>query len=97
MIGEALRSGTTHSDPVNLAFGTRVSLLEVIAELESILGRTLEVDHQPRRRGDVDRSQAADDLLRALFPDVVPTDLATGLRATAEWFERARPWEADHA
>ena len=52
---------------------------------------------QPRRRGDVDRSQAADDLLRALFPDVVPTDLATGLRATAEWFERARPWEADHA
>jgi len=93
VITDALVRKVCHPDPVNLAFGTRVSLLEVISELESILGRTLELDHQPVRPGDVPRSQAADDSLRRLFPTVVPTDLRTGLRATANWFVEARPWE----
>lgn len=90
---QAITRRVTHPDPVNLAFGTRVTLLEVVAELEHILERRLPVDHMPTRVGDVRRSQADSSLLLELFPDLEPTELADGLRATVEWFERARPWE----
>ena len=72
--------------PVNLAFGTRVSLLEVIALLEEALGRPLEVHHSDPRAGDVRDSQADQGALRRLFPDVVPVPLDEGLRATIAWF-----------
>ena len=72
--------------PVNLAFGSRVSLLEVIAELEEVFGRQLPVEHQPPRRGDVHDTQADQTRLRELFPDAVPVDLRAGLQATVDWF-----------
>jgi len=72
--------------PVNLAFGSRVSLLETIAELEVILGRRLPVERLPRRPGDVPASQADQTRLRELFPDVRPVVLSDGLRKTVEWF-----------
>ena len=93
VLGQAITRRVSHPDPVNLAFGTRVTLLEVVAELEHILERRLPVDHMPTRVGDVRRSQADSRLLLELFPDLEPTELADGLRATVEWFERARPWE----
>jgi UDP-glucose 4-epimerase len=76
--------------PVNLAFGTRVSLLEVIEILEQELGRTLERNHSAPRTGDVRDSQADQTRLRQLFPDVRPVPLAEGLRATIAWFEEGR-------
>ena len=93
VMGQAITRRVSHPDPVNLAFGTRVTLLEVVAELEHILERRLPVDHMPTRVGDVRRSQADSSLLLKLFPDLEPTELADGLRATVEWFKRARPWE----
>ena len=93
VLGQAITRRVSHPDPVNLAFGTRVTLLEVVAKLEHILERRLPVDHMPTRVGDVRRSQADSSLLLELFPDLEPTELADGLRATVEWFERARPWE----
>jgi UDP-glucose 4-epimerase len=93
VLGQAITRRVSLPDPVNLAFGTRVTLLEVVAELEHILERRLPVDHMPTRVGDVRRSQADSRLLLELFPDLEPTELADGLRATVEWFERARPWE----
>jgi UDP-glucose 4-epimerase len=93
VLGQAITRRVSHPDPVNLAFGTRVTLLEVVAKLEHILERRLPVDHMPTRVGDVRRSQADSSLLLELFPDLEPTELADGLRATVEWFKRARPWE----
>jgi UDP-glucose 4-epimerase len=93
VLTDAIIRQVAHPDPVNLAFGTRVSLLEVIAELEGILGRRLDLDFQPSRPGDVPRSQAANETLTQLFPDISPTDLRTGLQATTEWFESTRPWD----
>lgn len=73
--------------PVNLAFGSRVTLLELIARLEVILGRDLDVEHLPRRPGDVAASSADGTQLLKLFPDVQPVSLATGLAETLEWFQ----------
>jgi len=83
---DAIVRKVSHLDPVNAAFGTNVSLLEVIAELEDILGRPLEIERHPTRVGDVKRSQAACDTLLSLFPDVHPVPFRTGLEATVEWF-----------
>ncbi len=86
VLADAVARRVSDPEPVNLAFGTRVTLLEVIAELESILGHSVDVDHQPSRAGDVPHSQADTTRLRALFPDVEPVALADGLRATVDWF-----------
>ncbi len=93
VITDAIRRRVSHLEPVNLAFGLRITLLEVIAEMESILGRSLPIDFQPPRAGDVPRSQADSGVLRSLFPDLEETPFAEGLRATADWFAEARPWE----
>ncbi|MDP9386593.1 MAG: NAD-dependent epimerase/dehydratase family protein [Actinomycetota bacterium] len=72
--------------PVNLAFGARVSLLELIAELEAVLGHRLPVEHLEARPGDVRHTQGDDTQLRALFPDARAVALFDGLRETVDWF-----------
>ncbi|MFY1599170.1 NAD-dependent epimerase/dehydratase family protein [Micromonospora sp. WMMD737] len=72
-------------DVVNLAFGARISLLELIAELEEVLGRRLEVVHGPPRAGDVRDSQADCTQLLELFPDVRRYPLRAGLAETVRW------------
>lgn len=86
VITDAVLRRVSSPEPVNLAFGTRTTLLELIAALEAELGRTLDRQHLDPRVGDVPHSQAANDRLRALFPDVAPVELADGLRRTVEWF-----------
>jgi UDP-glucose 4-epimerase len=86
VIADALERKVSHPEPVNLAFGTRRSLNEVIAELARQLGRGLEVDRQPPRPGDVRHSQADQSRLRALFPDLAPVPFEAGLARTIEWF-----------
>jgi UDP-glucose 4-epimerase len=72
--------------PVNLAFGSRITLLELIAELEAVLGHPLEREHLPVRAGDVRHSQADQAAFEALFPEVDAVSLADGLTRTVEWF-----------
>ena len=79
----------TAPGPVNLAFGTRVSLLELIDRLEALLGRSLPRTHSEPRAGDVRDSQADQTRLHELFPDIEPVGLEEGLRATVEWFQGA--------
>lgn len=86
VITDAVVRRVASSEPVNLAFGTRTSLLDVIAQLETLLGHPIERAHVESRVGDVKHSQATNDRLRALFPDVVPVDLNVGLERTVEWF-----------
>lgn len=85
-IADAIARRVTSDGPVNLAFGTRVNLLELIGELETILGHPVAVEHVETRAGDVKHSQADSTRLRGLFPDVVPTPLPDALRATVDWF-----------
>ena len=76
--------------PVNLAFGTRTSLLTVINLLEDILGRPVPRVHDDPRPGDVRDSQADNTALRGLFPDVRPTPLESGLAGTVSWLRAHR-------
>jgi UDP-glucose 4-epimerase len=93
VIADALERRVTCAEPVNLAFGTRTSLLELLDRLEGILGAPIAREHTEPRAGDVRHSQAFSGRLRGLFPDVVPVELDDALRATIDWF-RAEPHAA---
>jgi UDP-glucose 4-epimerase len=96
VIVDAVHRRVSHLEPLNLAFGQKITLLEVISELEVILDRNLAIEYQPLRMGDVARSQADSSTLRRLFPDVTPSNFVDGLRATADWFRLSRPWQNGH-
>jgi UDP-glucose 4-epimerase len=87
---DTLHRRVTHATPVNLAFGSRVSLLELVGALEALVGHSLPRSHTELRAGDVAHSQADQGLLRTLVPDVRPVPLDEGLRATAAWFEEQK-------
>lgn len=86
ILARAAIDGTTSETPVNLAFGTRTSLLELIEMMEDILGEPLEREHQPRRAGDVDHTQADNQLLQDLFPGAEAVELRDALEETISWY-----------
>ncbi len=90
LVADAVAAGTTADGPVNLAFGSRITLLEVLAEIERLLGHPVERRHVARRPGDVRHSQADASRLHGLFPDVRPVPFADGLARTLEWFQGLR-------
>ena len=86
VIADAIEHRISSPTPVNLAFGSRATLLDVIAEIESVLGTQLERSHQDPRVGDVRHSQADQTRLRSLFPDLTPVEFTDGLRTTIQWW-----------
>ena len=85
VLTEAVLRRSTASEPVNLAFGSRTSLLDVINILEGMVGRPLERAFTDPRAGDVPHSQADNATLRSIFPDIQPETLETGLAHTLAW------------
>lgn len=84
---DAAERRVTHPEPVNLAFGTNTTLLELVSRIEHAAGTTAEVVHREPRAGDVKHSQADNTSLRTLFPDVSPVSLDEGLAETVTWFK----------
>ena len=84
---DAVERRVSHPEPVNLAFGTNTTLLELIERIEAVSGLAAEVEHRDPRPGDVKHSQAANAVLRSLFPDVEPVPLDRGLADTLAWFK----------
>lgn len=87
VIAQAVTDRMHDSEPVNLAFGSRVTLLELIDVLAQLLGHRLEREHREPRAGDVRHSQADQRKLRSMFPDVEPVTLEDGLEQTIKWFK----------
>ena len=94
VVATAVRDRVHANQPVNVGRGERISILELIARLESIVGEPLAVEHTEPRAGDVRDSQADVSRLRSLFPDLEPTPLDEALAATIDWFRagQPRPW-----
>jgi UDP-glucose 4-epimerase len=75
-----------HENPINLAFGNRVSLNEVLSSLRTFIP-SIQIEHQPVRRGDVADSQNQADYIKRLFPTVDPVNFHDGLKKTIDWFK----------
>ena len=85
LVDAVARRVTSHG-PVNLASGSRLSLLDVLDALEGILGFTVPRIHTDARPGDVRHSRADQTRLQALFPSLEPTPFNEGLARTVAWF-----------
>lgn len=87
---DAVERKVSHAEPVNLAFGTNTTLLELTKRIEEVAGIAADVRHREPRPGDVPHSQADNVTLRALFPHVRAVPMAKGLSETFHWFKAGR-------
>lgn len=86
VITDALFRAVHDQHPVNLAYGNRTSLLELLDILEELLHQPIDRIFTEARKGDVRASQASGERIAALFPDIQPTTLRDGLHKTIDWF-----------
>jgi UDP-glucose 4-epimerase len=74
----------------NVGCGERTSLQEIVARLETILGRPLERQHTPSRTGDVPHTLADVSRARRLLGYVPGVGFDEGLARTIEYFRTVR-------
>lgn len=84
-IRQALENEISSPDPVNLAFGSRITLNNVLDLITEQVDQPLVVTNVANRVGDVPHSQADCSLLRSLIPNIEPMDFETGLTQTIDW------------
>ena len=82
---QGMNEKVNHPNPVNLAFGSRITLNQCIDELKRKFP-DLEVDYVPERAGDVRNSQNDPTLLTSIFPQVKPAGFSEALENTYQWF-----------
>jgi UDP-glucose 4-epimerase len=75
-----------HPEPVNLAYGNKISLNQVV-ELLRMNFPDLKVKYLPPRQGDVLHSENDPKLLKTLYPDVTVDSFKTSLQETINWFK----------
>jgi UDP-glucose 4-epimerase len=80
----AMENKVTTQGAVNLAYGNRIFLSEVVDLLRSEFPK-LEVNSLPIRAGDVKESQNSPELLKSLFPDITPYQFKDALKETIDW------------
>ncbi len=73
---------------MNLAVGDRISLLELVGQINTILGTRIEPVFAPPRAGDVKHSQADTARAQALLGFQPKVTFAEGLARTIEWYRR---------
>lgn len=81
----AIERRVSPESPVNLAFGRRVSLNDILSDIEGVLDVEPVVTYGPPRAGDVRDSQNDPRLLQELFPEAQPAELTQALLYTADW------------
>ncbi|MEU8544574.1 NAD-dependent epimerase/dehydratase family protein [Streptomyces sp. NPDC048717] len=81
--------------PVNLALGTRTSLLDLAGVLGDVLGGPVRLAYTGSRPGDVAHSQADPSRLLGLFPSVRAVPLREGLERTVAWHREQRTPASD--
>jgi UDP-glucose 4-epimerase len=74
----------------NIGCGGRFTLLDLVAALESAVGRSLRVEHVAPRAGDVRDSQASIDLATERLGYGVVVPFEDGIRRAVDWFAARR-------
>ena len=95
-----MRASTADCPPgtvVNIACQERTTLLELVEQIGSALGRKVRPTFEPRRTGDIHDSLASIDAARRLIGYEPSVRFADGLQRTVEWFTAGprRPDAAD--
>jgi UDP-glucose 4-epimerase len=86
----AAAASEVNGEVMNVGCGSRVTLLEIIRLLETMLGRPLKRRHTARRAGDVDHTQADIGKAKRLMGYTPLVEFEAGLRRTVEYFRRGK-------
>jgi UDP-glucose 4-epimerase len=81
-----MKNKINHPEPLNLAFGERITLnqvLQIMSERQS----NIEVNFLPERSGDVRNSQNDPKELQKVFPEIKPKEFRTALFEVWDWLE----------
>jgi UDP-glucose 4-epimerase len=76
-----------HPEPVNLAYGNRICLNQVIDLLKNTFPN-LVVKNLPARKGDVLHSENDPKLLKSLYPEITADKFENSLQKTIDWFKK---------
>ena len=87
VLKHAIKERVSSPSPVNVAFGTRTSVRDLAQLISKINSKTLEIDFQPSRPGDISHSVADSAILHQLFPRVEAVPIEIGLQGTYEWIK----------
>jgi UDP-glucose 4-epimerase len=87
IIVNCISNKVIHPAPVNLAYGNRISLNQVIDLLKKIFPN-LKVKNLPPRKGDVLHSENDPKLLKTLYPDISADEFENSLQETINWFKK---------
>ncbi len=71
---------------MNLATGGRITLVELVGKVNTILGTNIQPQYGPARSGDIKHSRASIDKARQLLKYTPIVDFDTGLARTVEWY-----------
>jgi UDP-glucose 4-epimerase len=82
---QGLKEKVNHPNPINLAFGSRITLNQCINELRVKFPKIV-VNYLAERAGDVKNSQNNPTLLNSIFPQIEPVGFSQALENTFQWF-----------
>jgi UDP-glucose 4-epimerase len=85
----AARSPKASGEAFNVGCGERISLLDIVAQLEKMVGRPLARRHTPPRAGDVPHTLADVGKAERLLGYVPAVAFGEGLRRTVDYFKTA--------
>ncbi|HRE47870.1 MAG TPA: GDP-mannose 4,6-dehydratase [Aggregatilineales bacterium] len=80
---------------INLGSDRPVVLMEMVHILEELLGKTAQVDYQPRHPADITASWADISRARELLGWQPQTDYLQGLRNLVDWYRENQAWAKD--
>ena len=88
----AVEAPTTRGEVVNIACGERISLNQLVAELNKSLGKTIEPQYLPERQGDIKHSLADLSEAKRILGYQPVVKVRDGLAATVDWFKKVKRW-----
>jgi len=94
VIVDAIKREVLHPGPINLAYGNKISLVQLVDELRQYFPK-LETKYTETRSGDVRDSQNNPLLLTNLFPTISPQPFSSAIKETVEWLQHEGQKVAD--
>ena len=85
---DGMRRKINHPNPINLAFGSRITLNDCIRKLEKRFPQ-ITVEYLPNRVGDIRESKNNPILMHELFPNIAKMDFDEALDRTIKWFNES--------
>ena len=80
---------------INLGSDSPVQLLEVLGQIEDLIGKKASIDWQDEQPADVRATWAHIEKASGLLQWEPRTNLADGLRACINWYDEQRSWAKD--